>query len=68
MFKKGQKVVKVINVKGNKSATEAIVESVRKGIVRLADSGLEYTESGAEIDPPMITMGIYSEIIRYDGE
>ncbi len=68
MFKKGQKVVKIINVKGIKSATVAEVESVKKKVVRLVDAHSEYNaETGAEIEAPMASMGIYSEIIMFDG-
>lgn len=68
MFKKGQKVVKIINVKGSKSATVAEVASVKKGVVKLVDSYADYNaETGSEIDAPMAAMGIYSEIVKFDG-
>lgn len=67
MFKKGDKVVKVIDVKGHKSATVEEIASVKKGVVSLVDSGLKYDNTtGHEVDSAFVGMGISSQIIKFD--
>lgn len=52
LFKKNERVVKVIEGAGYRTASLQTVDSVKKGIVRLVDSTLEYSnETGNEIDP-----------------
>lgn len=62
-FKKGMRVVKTISIMGTKTASIQVVESVKKGVVKLVDCESPYRdENGREIDPAAIP-GCYSEII-----
>lgn len=65
-FKKNQEVVRVIFVMGSKTASLAVVESVRKGVVKLFhDDCLRYDAStGVEIDPAI--PGCTSELIAME--
>ena len=62
-MKKGTKVVRIISGAGVRTASVGVVESVKKGVVRLVgDSSLAYRlDTGQEIDPAI--PGFYSEII-----
>lgn len=66
--KRGQKVVKVINVLGMESATIQKIVSVKDGKVDLKDSILQYwAVSGKEVDPAFDTStGISSRIIHLE--
>lgn len=65
-FKKGRKVVKVINVMGLETATVQTIESVKKGVVRLVDYSLTYdATTGREIDA--VIPGCMSRLIPFDG-
>lgn len=65
-FKKHTKVVRIIDVGGVKSASHDEVESVKKGVVTLADSSLTYSAAtGNEIDPAL--PGCTSYIVRIEG-
>jgi hypothetical protein len=67
MFKKNQKVAKIIVGGGVKTATIQTIASVGRGGVRLVDSGITYdSESGLEIDPPI--PGFYSEIVALEDQ
>lgn len=62
MFKKGQQVVKVIIGGGVKTSSIQRVASVKKGVVRLEGSCLDYRDKdGQEIDP--VIPGFTSELI-----
>lgn len=65
MFTKGQPVVKVISIKGLKSATVQYVDCVDGNTVWLNGSSLTYHSSnGLEIDT--VIPDCYSEIIPFD--
>lgn len=67
MFKKNDKIIKVISIRGSKTATVQTVASVSRGVVTIVDSGLTYEDkTGREIDPAMAFAGITSEIIPFD--
>lgn len=66
-FKRGRKVVKVINVMGSETATVQTIESIKKGVVRLVDYSLTYdAKSGREIDA--VIPGCSSRLIPFDGD
>jgi hypothetical protein len=63
MFKKGDRVVKILRGGGVETASLQTVESVKKGVVKLVDSEhMAYTaEYGNEIDP--VIPGFSSRIV-----
>lgn len=69
MFKKGDKLIRIIDVHGIMSATIETVEFVKKGVVCLEDSNLTYSnENGSEIDPGFPAgSGIRSFLVMFDG-
>lgn len=67
MFKKGDKVVKVLNVMGIETATLATVASVKKGVVLCEGSGMSYNDkTGMEINAGYTSY--FSKLIVLEGE
>lgn len=66
MFKKKQKIIKILDIRGLKTATIQEVESVKKGVVHLIDSDLTYDMAGDEIDPAPLP-GVSSYLVCFDG-
>lgn len=65
-FKRGQKVVKVIDVYGSKTATVQTVEKVKSGVVSLEDSSLKFdAKTGHEIDPAFVQFFCF--LVAFDG-
>lgn len=65
-MKKGQELVRIIEVMGYKSATICKVEKVTKKCVTVVDSSIQYDpDTLTEIDPPMA--GIRSYLVEFDG-
>jgi hypothetical protein len=70
VFKKNQFVIKVIDVRGSKSATVRRVAKVVKGVALIEDSTLKYdAETGVEVDAAFAFTGgaINSYIVAFDG-
>lgn len=64
-FKKGQKVIQVINIVGSKSATLQIIDRVKDRVVFIEGSSNEYDDFGRQIDACI--PGCTSELIPLDG-
>jgi len=65
-FKKGQKVVKVIDIYGTKTATIQTISKISKGVIALDDSTLKFdAETGREIDPAFAQFHCY--LVSFDG-
>jgi hypothetical protein len=66
-MKVGEKVVRVIDVRGSKTATIAEIESIERGRVRLKGSVFEYSlETRKELDG--VLPGITSELVPFDAD
>lgn len=66
MFKKGQKVVKILHCAGFRTATIQTVAKVSKGVVHLEDYSITFdNQTGRETKP---SFGGSNEIIPMDGE
>ena len=63
--KKGQRMVKIIDVAGSRTATVQTVESVDKRVVRLVDSSLTYDAVTLEEREPPIP-GCHSYLVWFD--
>jgi len=65
VFKKGDKVVKILRGGGVETATIQFVNGVKKGKVLLEDSSLEYdAKTGQEIDP--VIPGFSSRLVMLE--
>lgn len=65
-MKKGELVVRVLSGAGFKTATIGEVESVKRGIIKIVDSSLEWgEESCREINPAI--PGFFSYLVTLDG-
>jgi len=65
MFKKGEIVIKVIDIMGTKTATIQKVEAVKQGKVSLIGSSLQFNSVGEEIDA--VLPGCRSYLVHLDG-
>lgn len=65
-MKKGEQIVKVIDVHGTRTCTLQTIAKVSKGRVYLEDSSLVYDLDGNEIDPAFAGTGITSYIVELE--
>lgn len=65
-FKKGQKVVKAIDIHGAMTATIQTISKVSKGVIALDGSSLKFdANTGREIDPAFFQFHCY--LVPFDG-
>lgn len=70
-FEKGEKVIKILEIAGTKTATLQVIESAKTHhvygqVFQLEDSSATFDEYGREIDP--VIMGCRNEIVPLDGD
>ncbi len=67
MFKKGDYLIKIIDIHGSRTATVQKVASVKKSIVSLEDSSLKFSkDTGLEVESAFAPSGIICYLVKFD--